>query len=347
MKPNKLLPLGLCGLAVVLGGALAALTQPKAVSVEASTGYTTTSLGTYYDSCPNPYDSNYYKTMEENVDYPLGDGSVINLRFNRGTTSQIPQIRNYKNESNYYIYIKYNPSHNEVGQLGAELIFNAQEGYLLDSVDMYNGYQVGDAFQIQIFDQNTASYVADASDQMFSSSNATYSYTFSKPTSSFKIVHYLHSTSTHSVIAWKETKVYYETAHTLTFDSQGGTSVASQSYLENSSDVTFAPTVPTRASVGTTQYTFDGWYTDAQCTAGNEFTFGQALTSNVTLYAKWKETQVSGFTMTFNTMGGGFIAAQVATPGSKFIQPNNPTKESDGKYTYSFTNWYTDEALAT
>ena len=268
---------------ILLSGVFAGVSsQAKNIKkADATTGHVDTNLQNYYNSIGTEPDSSYYKTMEENTDYPLGDGTIVNMRANRGATAQVPQIRNRSNAGNYYIYIKYNPNHNTVGQLGASLIFNAEPGYLLDSVDLYNGYQIADAFQIEIFNQSTGEYVADVTDQMFSGSDQTYSYTFSKPTSSFKITHYLHSTSTHNFVAWKESRVFYETAYTLTFDSQGGTNVVSQTYPEVTTDVTVEPTAPSKASVGTTKYTFAGWFTDPQCTPGNEFVFGnrQAILS--------------------------------------------------------------------
>ena len=36
-------------------------------------------------------------------------------------------------------------------------------------------------------------------------------------------------------------------------------------------------------------FTFGGWYTDKDCTKGNEFTFGGQLTDKTTIYAKWNE----------------------------------------------------------
>ena len=42
------------------------------------------------------------------------------------------------------------------------------------------------------------------------------------------------------------------------------------------------PTAPTK-----TDYVFGGWYTDEDCTDGNEYNFSSAVTSDLTLYAKW------------------------------------------------------------
>lgn len=108
----------------------------------------------------------------------------------------------------------------------------------------------------------------------------------------------------------------------VTFDSQGGTEVEAQlvkshpmtstenttmksSYWANSlvvfrgagdayktepskaADKITRPADPTRVG-----YTFGGWYTDADCTKGNEFEFtadGGTVDENITLYAKWTE----------------------------------------------------------
>ena len=204
----------------------------------------------YYDNCSNAPDGNYIKPLSEGVDYSLylNDNVVSDVIMNvaKGGAGYVTSIRNYHNESmNYYTYLRYNSKHNAVGQLGSELIFNASDGSILTRFDLYNGYQVSDAFQIQIFDQETQTYVVEASDQMFSGSNATFAYTFSKPTTSFKIVHYLHSTSAHSVVAWKETRIYYENSKTLTFNSNGGTAINKQIFAESSNDVTVEPVAPT------------------------------------------------------------------------------------------------------
>ncbi len=53
-----------------------------------------------------------------------------------------------------------------------------------------------------------------------------------------------------------------------------------------------APTAPTADG-----YTFGGWYTDADCTAGNEWSFSTAVTQDCTLYAKWT---AKTYTITYN-----------------------------------------------
>jgi uncharacterized repeat protein (TIGR02543 family) len=69
------------------------------------------------------------------------------------------------------------------------------------------------------------------------------------------------------------------TYYTVTFDSNDGTDVDSQSILENDNAV--APTDPTRSG-----YTFEGWFTDDE-TFINSFSFSTSITGDITLYAKW------------------------------------------------------------
>ena len=73
-------------------------------------------------------------------------------------------------------------------------------------------------------------------------------------------------------------------AHRVKFDSQGGSSVGSQTPASGST-VT-KPADPTREG-----YAFGGWYTDAACTKA--YDFATAVTSDMTLYAKWTKNETS------------------------------------------------------
>ena len=68
--------------------------------------------------------------------------------------------------------------------------------------------------------------------------------------------------------------------YTVTFDSQGGSKVDSQT-VSHGGTVT-EPAAPTYEG-----YTFGGWYTEAGCTT--EYDFTTAVTESLTLYAKWKD----------------------------------------------------------
>ncbi|MBQ4599617.1 MAG: InlB B-repeat-containing protein [Clostridia bacterium] len=68
--------------------------------------------------------------------------------------------------------------------------------------------------------------------------------------------------------------------YTVTFDSNGGSAVASQTVSRDGTATATKPADPTREG-----YTFAGWYSDAGLTT--EYGFASAVTSNITLYAKW------------------------------------------------------------
>ena len=72
----------------------------------------------------------------------------------------------------------------------------------------------------------------------------------------------------------------------ITYDTNGGSIVNPDYVLYNGKTV--EPKEPTKRG-----YTFDGWYTDKDCTSGNEFTFGDTLASDITLYAKWTAAEAS------------------------------------------------------
>jgi uncharacterized repeat protein (TIGR02543 family) len=79
------------------------------------------------------------------------------------------------------------------------------------------------------------------------------------------------------------------TSYTVTFDSNEGSSVSSQTVPEN--DFATEPVVaPTREG-----YSFDGWFTD-DTTFNSSFDFeSTAITGDITLYAKWNQVYVETF----------------------------------------------------
>ena len=69
--------------------------------------------------------------------------------------------------------------------------------------------------------------------------------------------------------------------YTVTFDSNGGSSINAQivKYNEKASEPETAP--------GLEGYTFAGWYSDAALTT--EYNFDTEVTADITLYAKWEK----------------------------------------------------------
>lgn len=78
-----------------------------------------------------------------------------------------------------------------------------------------------------------------------------------------------------------------ETGYWITFESNGGSYVEPK-FFATSAD-TEAPAAPTKPG-----YTFDGWYTDEGLTKVADF---GSITASTTLYAKWKETGNTSYTV--------------------------------------------------
>ena len=91
---------------------------------------------------------------------------------------------------------------------------------------------------------------------------------------------------------------------TLSFDSQGGTTVNNQ--IVDYGDTATTPAVPARDG-----YTFAGWFKESACI--NTWVFAsETVTSDVTLYAKWTgNSRVD--TPVFSPPGGSYTAAQNIT----------------------------------
>ena len=76
-----------------------------------------------------------------------------------------------------------------------------------------------------------------------------------------------------------------EKTFTVTFDSNGGSAVASQTVKEGEKAV--KPANPTRSN-----YTFEGWFTDE--TLKNAYDFNTPVTGDITLYADWDRRSSGG-----------------------------------------------------
>lgn len=96
------------------------------------------------------------------------------------------------------------------------------------------------------------------------------------------------------------------------FNSDGGSSVASQKVIENKT-VT-QPKNPTK-----TNYEFDGWYLN-----NSKYNFSTKVTSDITLVAHWKEA--IKYTVTFDSVGGSEVSPQTVSAGGKATKPADPTK---------------------
>ena len=112
--------------------------------------------------------------------------------------------------------------------------------------------------------------------------------------------------------------------YTITFNSNDGTSVASQNV--NAGEKLTEPSTPTKEG-----FTFDGWYEDS--TFSKKFDFNTPITDNMTLYAKWIENK---YTLTFDANGGSGEMTPIADLTGEYTIPANGFTAPDGK---KFKGW--------
>lgn len=107
-------------------------------------------------------------------------------------------------------------------------------------------------------------------------------------------------------------------AYTVTFQSEGGSEVASQI---RANAPAARPADPTKEG-----YTFIGWYKGE-----SEWDFETPVTPDLTLTAKW---QLNQYTITFDTAGGSEVAPITQDYGTTITAPANPAKTG-----YTFAGW--------
>lgn len=115
--------------------------------------------------------------------------------------------------------------------------------------------------------------------------------------------------------------------YTVAFDSNGGSSVQSQS-VEHGKLVVF-PIMPTK-----TNYSFFMWCKDKYLE--EEFSFSTPVTSDLTLYARWFG---SSYSFAFDSNGGNTIPTQTIENGKK------ATRVVPAKTGNTFEGWFSDEEL--
>ena len=103
-------------------------------------------------------------------------------------------------------------------------------------------------------------------------------------------------------------------AYTVTFQSEGGSEVASQIRANTPAD-------PTKEG-----YTFIGWYNGE-----SEWNFETPVATDLTLTAKW---QLNQYTITFDTAGGSEVPSITQDYGTAITPPAAPTRTG-----YTFVGW--------
>ncbi len=115
--------------------------------------------------------------------------------------------------------------------------------------------------------------------------------------------------------------------HTISFETNGGSSLgdlpAADGYTASE------PITPTKEG-----YTFSGWYTDAACSEGSEWSFDtDVVTEDVTLYAGWT---LNTYTVTID-YGAGLGTDSFTVDHGTLLDLHNPAFGG-----YIFMGWYDD-----
>jgi uncharacterized repeat protein (TIGR02543 family) len=115
----------------------------------------------------------------------------------------------------------------------------------------------------------------------------------------------------------------------VTFETNDGTLI--NPITLNSGALMTLPTPPTKEG-----YLFIGWFLDSNLTVS--VSLDTPVNQNQTWYAKWEETSVVTYLITFETLGGSLIAAAEVVSGMSIGTPEVPVKNG-----YQFIGWYLDE----
>ncbi|MDE6947803.1 MAG: InlB B-repeat-containing protein [Anaeroplasmataceae bacterium] len=126
--------------------------------------------------------------------------------------------------------------------------------------------------------------------------------------------------------------------YTVTFDSQGGSSVAQQVIQEG--NCLQKPVNPNREG-----FIFVGWYKESACINAWNFET-DPVDAEMTLYAKWEDEPINPdattYTICFETNGGNSLEDKLVEEGKKLNKPNNPVRAG-----YKFIGWYLEDTFDT
>lgn len=128
-------------------------------------------------------------------------------------------------------------------------------------------------------------------------------------------------------------KARWTKVHTVTFKSNGGSDVATQT-VEDGKPAT-KPDDPTRS-----KYRFDGWFSDDKLTQA--YDFSKPVTGDLALYAKWTQLATLTFDLAGGTLDGqtGTVTVEAAI-GDTIKLPAAPTRTG-----YNFKYWKGSEYAA-
>jgi len=135
-----------------------------------------------------------------------------------------------------------------------------------------------------------------------------------------------------TVVVMENTTLYAKwtpNPYTLTFESNGGSSISDQVILFN--EKASLPASPTKSG-----HSFAGWFKESALTNEWDFT-SDVVVDNTTLYAKWV---TNSYILNFDSNGGSSVPDQLIEIRGKVTLPNAPTKAD-----HTFVGWFKESTL--
>ena len=114
------------------------------------------------------------------------------------------------------------------------------------------------------------------------------------------------------------------TDYTVIFKDWDGTELSKQNY--HYGDTITAPETPTKAADETYTYTFTGWDKELTCIG------------DMVITAEYEPIYID-YTVVFQNWDGTELSKKNYHYGDTITAPENPTKDADDTYTYTFTGW--------
>lgn len=126
-------------------------------------------------------------------------------------------------------------------------------------------------------------------------------------------------------------------SYTVTFDSNGGSSVSPQTVEEGQRAQ--EPEAPTKEPSEDCRYAFTGWYSDEEL--HNEYDFNTPITEDTTLYAKWNVIEISAQEKIEQLYTQTTLSYRYSTTEDGVSATDTLTREDTGRTDTNYGEWTT------
>ena len=137
---------------------------------------------------------------------------------------------------------------------------------------------------------------------------------------------------------------YTAKSYAVTYKLGKGSEYTDESVLPAKDTVKYGQNYTAKAAKDVTGYTFDGWYTNVNCT-GDKYT-GSTISGDLTLYGKYTANEL---TVSYAFGTGNEYQDKTVLPSDDTVKYGSvyTSKTANTVTGYTFNGWYTDEACST